>query len=752
MSTASTNSAGDTNVVQQTAPTPQLNRSCESCRSLKVRCLPDPASPNQCQRCTKAKRHCVFVAPQRRRPRKRTDSRVAQLEREMRQMRSFLKDRLQVNESSQESSESEGEDPREVESETNSRDTVSSSKDGPTSISGSTKQSDLPPRFPTPSNANTFNNSPISALNFNQIYPEGSPEFPPEEDVVDRGLISLDCAEKLFSFFFTELASFAPMVDLPSNTPASQLRRSKPVLFLSIIAAAALSVNAGLATILNRELVSVYAEQFFINGKKSLELVQALLLMIVFYFPPQSPLAIQFYQYAHIAGTMALEIGIASEPRVPRAIPRNPSKKPAFDELMAEEAKSILYCYHFASQVALKTRRPNLLLFNDWMKKCVAHLETSPRAIDRQVATWFELQQIVDEALASFGLDDTSSGTTLTESRLQAILRWFDNRMQSWSKNHSNNMIPVPVNLEYYYTKVAIYELAIGEGYRDPDAIKQSYYTLPSPDDDIQPFRMPLSAARIDITVKWMNACHELLDLFLSCNTDLLRKIPNLIYTRAGVAIMSLQKIWLSVRCGDLGEVITPQTVKMETYLDVLTERLRDASDGGMYKIPARWYFVIAVKSRNWYDRFQERLARQEAEAIAPVQSTPPAPPSSIHVQNPPEFPPSHPPQSTIPLAMGTDISSMPNYDAMNTGYGAPPVMESMWPPPHGGHQPYLEINHFQGYQQAVLAPQFAYGPHPKILPSHSQQGESMPPKPDMEVDGWTAGHNIYGMPTLPEG
>ena len=60
------------------------NRACEAYRLLKVRCLSDETSPSsQCQRCRRAKRSCVFAAPQKRRPRKRTDTRVAELEREV---------------------------------------------------------------------------------------------------------------------------------------------------------------------------------------------------------------------------------------------------------------------------------------------------------------------------------------------------------------------------------------------------------------------------------------------------------------------------------------------------------------------------------------------------------------------------------------------------------------------------------------------------------------------------------------------
>src|SRR5277367_3976182 len=69
----------------------QVNRACEACRLLKVRCLPDGTSGSTvCQRCKKSGRICIYAAPQKRRQRIRTDTRVAELEREIRAMRSLL--------------------------------------------------------------------------------------------------------------------------------------------------------------------------------------------------------------------------------------------------------------------------------------------------------------------------------------------------------------------------------------------------------------------------------------------------------------------------------------------------------------------------------------------------------------------------------------------------------------------------------------------------------------------------------------
>jgi hypothetical protein len=62
---------------------PKRSRACEACRGLKVRCDQDPNDPNApCKRCAKAKRNCIITAPSRKRQ-KKTDSRVAELEKKI---------------------------------------------------------------------------------------------------------------------------------------------------------------------------------------------------------------------------------------------------------------------------------------------------------------------------------------------------------------------------------------------------------------------------------------------------------------------------------------------------------------------------------------------------------------------------------------------------------------------------------------------------------------------------------------------
>lgn len=342
----------------RSTPAQQLNRSCESCRSLKVRCLPDENAANQCQRCAKAKRACIFVAPQRRRPRKRTDTRVAQLEREMAAMRTALKERRLAVE------ETAGEEDTESAREDEAADDVDFGSEvvkrpppnyqdiqyiSPNRGSQDTSQS---PALGSTSQMSRDGSSSLGgtpALTLTSTFPDTNGDG----DVIDRGILSINTAEDLVSLFINDLLAYFPFMVFPHDTTARHLRTTKPVLFLAILAATSIAVDMGLANTLNREMLTMYAQRFFFKAEKSLEMVQALLLMNVFYLPPELPSQIQAYQYSHIAATMALEIGIASRKRMPRKpVPGQGQPKPTskFDEQMAEQARTILACYHLASK------------------------------------------------------------------------------------------------------------------------------------------------------------------------------------------------------------------------------------------------------------------------------------------------------------------------------------------------------------------------------------------------------------------
>ena len=69
------------------------------------------------------------------------------------------------------------------------------------------------------------------------------------------------------------------------------------------------------------------------------------------------------------------------------------------------------------------------------MEECLSLLQKSPLLDDRRVVAWLKLQRIADEANTAFGFDDASTSFSLSELRLQVILRMFERKMQDWKKS-----------------------------------------------------------------------------------------------------------------------------------------------------------------------------------------------------------------------------------------------------------------------------------------------------------------------------
>lgn len=136
-------------------------------------------------------------------------------------------------------------------------------------------------------------------------------------DVIDRGLLSMHKASLLYARYTLELVQYFPTVILPEGCEPSDIRRKNPTLFLAVIAAASGSADAELNVMLNKEILQVYADQILIKGEKSLELIQSMLITIAWYCPPDNFEELRFYQYIHMAATMALDLGIGNKMRKP---------------------------------------------------------------------------------------------------------------------------------------------------------------------------------------------------------------------------------------------------------------------------------------------------------------------------------------------------------------------------------------------------------------------------------------------------
>lgn len=171
-------------------------------------------------------------------------------------------------------------------------------------------------------------------------------------DVIDRGIISMELAAEMFHTYVTDLVPHYPAVVFHSGVTAAEIRKAKPTLFLAIIAAASGKSDPHLYSTLNSEVISAYAQQIVIGSQKSLELVQAMIVTSVWYYPPGKFSQLKFYEYIHMAATMAMDIGLGTNPKTSRrrrgatdteSPASDDSNHGVYDEI--ERRRTFLSCY-----------------------------------------------------------------------------------------------------------------------------------------------------------------------------------------------------------------------------------------------------------------------------------------------------------------------------------------------------------------------------------------------------------------------
>ena len=119
---------------------------------------------------------------------------------------------------------------------------------------------------------------------------------------------------------------------MPTGYTADELRRATPILFLAVMAAASGKVDPHLHSVLHSETLQAYANTVVLS-QKSLELVQSMIVTSPWSFTPVKFAQLKFYEYIHMAATMALDIGIGENPRRSRVGPSHPNNVPLISEL-----------------------------------------------------------------------------------------------------------------------------------------------------------------------------------------------------------------------------------------------------------------------------------------------------------------------------------------------------------------------------------------------------------------------------------
>jgi hypothetical protein len=251
---------------------------------------------------------CVFLPPAIKKTRRRNEIRIKELERKFQQIQQSI-------------------------SEPRSAPLVS--------LSGPNGDADT--QFSAPSNGRSPATTP-STLDSLLLTP--SPDDA-TADPVSRGLLSHNQAEGLYWAFCHNFEPLYPLVHVPESLTCEETRITRPALFRAIITAASSSTDPTLSRALFHDTGKFLAEKVVVSGERSLDLVQALLIMSTWQQPPEKFQRLKFSQSSQLAATMVMDLQSSNDENYKIPDPEN-----AFvpSDHLIETCRSFLACYFLCSR------------------------------------------------------------------------------------------------------------------------------------------------------------------------------------------------------------------------------------------------------------------------------------------------------------------------------------------------------------------------------------------------------------------
>ncbi|KAL1958799.1 hypothetical protein VTO42DRAFT_3636 [Malbranchea cinnamomea] len=645
---SATGAATHSNVPTNTSTDPLTDlkrpRACEACRQLKVRCDPDPNhTTGSCKRCAKANRRCVVTAPTRKRQ-KKADSRVAELERKIDALTASLqasraRHQAQAAVSGADTQQTPVQDglsgrflgmfpgrhraDSRGSNDTNEAGSSFSLAGQKTQWNGTFKHkfgndgilSALGrERSPTRQGRSTGGQEGgLPSSVFDAVFPPPCDSKTNEStDVIDRGVVDVETATKAFDRYKNEMAPLLPFVVFPETTTMAEIRRDKPVLFLTILSVSIPVFSPSLQVPLVNEAHRVFADRILVHGQKSLELVQSLLIGCMWYMPPDHYEELKFYQFIHLAVVIGMELGMNR-----RAEPRSSRTLELWKEIMGrkmpyvapdclEARRAWLGCYFMGISASMSLRRPLLTRWNPYMEESLEVLRTSPNALpsDSALVHWIKLAHLSEEIGFQFSMDDPVTNVSFTDPKTQFALRGFERQLDEWRKGVPPEMYS-PL-MQHFESVVNLYmhEIAMHVDHNIDD-FKPPFLTDLTEDRQTDMG----TPAHVDALSVCLTSIHRVYDLLCSFEPVAMHNLPTITFVRTSYCTVALIKLYNAATASGSGlnQVFPPSAFKIEHYFDKVTQQLRAAAEVQTGRVVSKFLLIVTML-KTWFLKRKEGM------------------------------------------------------------------------------------------------------------------------------------------------
>ncbi|KAJ5853350.1 hypothetical protein N7534_005893 [Penicillium rubens] len=589
----------------------KASQACETCRSLKVRCLPS-SQPDTCLKCANSKRTCVFLErqPRQQKPKHSSKARIRALESKVDSLVAFASQSQLIH--------GQGPSQREVGFLENGLSTYSSSSGhGVQDCTPSSSHDDS-------TNLNPLDSPPYRWDDYPKISAVSCPEL-----LLECGL-SLDAADGFLSRFRT-MTSYFPFFAVPSHATLLTMCKKRPFALVAALAAAT-SSDKKLQKSLGDKFRTCALHAVMVHNERSLDLLNGILVYLAWYHFYYIPKKEQFNQLLHIAIGMVGDMGLNLRPAeaMNRKIGLRLTHYHKFstpsanhDEFFSGEARrAYLGCFYLSRTIGWLTRKPNSIPFQSYMLECAGSLgQELEYPTDALLLPLIQLQNIAEvnhHRLSTVGntIRDHMDGLDL-EMKVQS----FQAEFKQWE--HSLPLVwqqPNGMSLACEVAVMHVYEMDLVNV--SPTKMRQRVDSLKDP-----PTSSFTSQSRLEVLFLCLKSAGQLAQNFLSIPTS---EYGSLSYTEwSGItyAIFVIYRLTVGIpQLRDWDVRVARTTVDFDCVLDAFCNRFNSISlgdeaileNGDLFSVMGSIFENI----KQSYDRLKLLPQKDSADDTSPVHAT----------------------------------------------------------------------------------------------------------------------------------
>lgn len=286
-------------------------RACVACRNMKIKCVSVPGAKD-CESCLRFSRPCQDPGPPK--ARMKTSQKFTELEKKIDALTSALDAERRRNQQT----------------------------------AKQVKADALWSKTPE-SNARDDYLSPIEQRNheLGVVVDDGRMNATTRGDIVDQGLVDMFTATLLFDHWNTHMRPIMPVIQFCISEDVYTIRAKKPTLFLTIMMVASTAIKPSLVPSLLARLNNILAQDVFIQGVKSLDLLQSLILFSQYYVQPPQIGTFALPQHMYCAVVMSHDLGLGTIPKL---------KEKENEDQIKETYRTLLAVYFGASWLVFAQR------------------------------------------------------------------------------------------------------------------------------------------------------------------------------------------------------------------------------------------------------------------------------------------------------------------------------------------------------------------------------------------------------------